>query len=217
MPRSNVPSRSRASSPCGHASPSWRLVGITAAGCSDSGPLQLALRRQPAPAEPAQQEVTGSIAPARADHRVGRSRCRRSAVRRRSPPHSGTPLRRAGFRRLSPGLARRRHRLGRAQPTGRWTWDGGSPVTVGQGETPSTPSPASTACRRPPSCRPTASPTRAGDPPGPAPGHPALRVTAPPSRRTAAAPSLSCSVVAPQSAAGAARPTTSISCSRARA
>ena len=133
MPRLNVPSRSRRR--FGRALPSLRWSALPLAGCSNSA------ASTPIPSPPISrappQEITGSIAqrPATASARCSRSRCRRRADPRRSPPTAaaGTPAARRS-RRLSPGSVRVTGlgaRTAPPQPSGHWTWDGGSPVTVG--------------------------------------------------------------------------------------
>src|ERR1039458_8146446 len=132
MPPINVPSRS-------HFWPHvavLALVGIAAAGCSDSSRFdstQYASNRNAR-----QQETTGSIAsrPASSGHvesqplpapsrpatvastgGVGTAAKRLSAYRPGTSDVTGSVPARA------------------AAPTGHWTWDGGSPVTVISGET----------------------------------------------------------------------------------
>ncbi len=131
MPRFNVPSRSRV----------WlrvavpALLGIAAAGCSDSARFDsnpYASNRRSPP-----QETTGSIS----------QRPAYSRVELQPLPAPGRPAMVAsgGVATGAPGLGAYRpatpeitgsaaaHRAPAA--AGHWTWDGGSPVTVGYGET----------------------------------------------------------------------------------
>jgi murein DD-endopeptidase MepM/ murein hydrolase activator NlpD len=149
MPPFNVSTRQRASSQT--SLQNWPrvaalvLAGITVAGCSDSGRFgYTTAASRPAP----QQDVTGSIAP-------------RSAPTARvvsqplpSPSQPATVAANGGYSSGAQGLGA--YRPGNQsynsdvtgsvtsrpaappappKPTGAWTWDGGSPVTVGHGET----------------------------------------------------------------------------------
>ena len=135
MQRSNVPSCPRA----------WprvailALVGIAVAGCSnsarfDSGPS--ASNRQ----TPPQQETTGSIS----SHPASSGRVESQPLP--APSRPATVAANGGVANGAQGLGA--YRPGTADitgsvparavppaPVGHWTWDGGSPVTVGYGET----------------------------------------------------------------------------------
>jgi murein DD-endopeptidase MepM/ murein hydrolase activator NlpD len=137
MPRPNVPSRSRA----------WprvailTLVGLLAAGCSDSARFDsspyASNRRQPA-------DVTGSIAarPAPA------SRVAAQPLPAASRPATvaatggyadgaqGLGAYRPGERSadITGSVPERRAPVPPPVPAGHWTWDGGAPVTVGRGQ-----------------------------------------------------------------------------------
>ena len=131
MPRINVPSRPRA----------WprvavfALVGIAAAGCSDSGRFDsnpFASNRQAPP-----QETTGSIASRPA------SSGRIETQPLPAPSRPATVAAGGGVANGAQGLGAYRPGASevtgsvaaRPAPAGHWTWDGGSPVTVGYGET----------------------------------------------------------------------------------
>jgi murein DD-endopeptidase MepM/ murein hydrolase activator NlpD len=131
MPRINVPSRPRA----------WprvavfALVGIAAAGCSDSGRFDsnpFASNRQAPP-----QETTGSIASRPA------SAARVESQPLPAPSRPATVAANGGVANGAQGLGAYRPGSSdftgsvpaRPAPAGHWTWDGGSPVTVGRGET----------------------------------------------------------------------------------
>ena len=132
MQRSNVPSRSRV----------WlrvaipALLGIAAAGCSDSARFDsnpYASNRRSPP-----QETTGSIS-----SRPASSRVESQALP--APSRPATVAVNSGVATGAQGLGAYRpagsdvtgsvpvHRA--PAPTGHWTWDGGSPVTVAYGET----------------------------------------------------------------------------------
>ena len=132
MPRSNVPSRSRV----------WlrvaipALLGIAAAGCSDSARFDsnpYASNRRSPP-----QETTGSISSRPASSRV-------ESQPLPAPSRPATVAVNGGVATGAQGLGAYRpagsdvtgsvpaHRA--PAPTGHWTWDGGSPVTVAYGET----------------------------------------------------------------------------------
>ena len=137
MSRSIVPSCSRA----------WprvavlALVGLLAAGCSDSARFDsnpyASNSRQPAP------DVTGSIArrPAPVSHIAARPLP--------APSRAATVVARRGYTDGAESLAAYRpgerrgditgsvptHRAPPPAPAGHWTWDGGSPVTVARGQT----------------------------------------------------------------------------------
>src|SRR5665213_1365141 len=146
MPPINVPTRPRASSQTWPRVAALALVGIAVASCSDSGRFGYTnTASRPAP----QQDVTGSIAP-------------RSAPTSRvvsqplpAPSRPATVAANGGYASGAQGLGA--YRPGAPtynsditgsvtsrpaavppappKPTGAWTWDGGSPVTVGRGET----------------------------------------------------------------------------------
>ncbi len=127
MQRSNVPSRSRV----------WlrvavpALLGIAAAGCSNSARFDSNPFASDRTA--AQQDTTGSIAtrpvsrvdaqplpaPSRPATVAATGAHGPGAYRPATPEYTGSV---ATYRAPPP-------------PTGHWTWDGGSPVTVGRGET----------------------------------------------------------------------------------
>src|SRR5665647_3199025 len=128
MPRINVPSRS-------HFWPHvtvLALVGIAAAGCSDSSRFDSNRNAR-------QQETTGSIAsrPASSGHVESQPLP--------APSRPATVASTGGVATGAQGLGA--YRPGTSDvtgsvparpapvPTGYWTWDGGSPVTVSSGET----------------------------------------------------------------------------------
>lgn len=144
MPRLNVPSRSHASSRIWPRVAILALVGIAAAGCSDSARFDsspFASNRQ-APPPPRQQEVTGSIAtPPPAAGRV-------DSQPLPAPSRPATVAATGGVANGAQGLGA--YRPGSHNditgsvparpapppvPAGHWSWDGGAPVTVGSGET----------------------------------------------------------------------------------
>ena len=115
------------------------LAGVAVAGCENSGRFD----SNPFASNPPRQEVTGSIAPRPAS---------RSAVVSQPLPAPSRPETVAANG--SYGYASGAHGLGAYRPgssdvtgsvaphpapppvpAGHWTWDGGQPVTVGQGET----------------------------------------------------------------------------------
>src|SRR5665647_2561115 len=146
MPPINVPTRPRASSQTWPRVAALALVGIAVASCSDSGRFGYTnTASRPAP----QQDVTGSIAP-------------RSAPTSRvvsqplpAPSRPATVAANGGYASGAQGLGAYRPSApiynsditgsvtsrpaalppAPPKPTGAWTWDGGSPVTVGHGET----------------------------------------------------------------------------------
>jgi murein DD-endopeptidase MepM/ murein hydrolase activator NlpD len=141
MSRINVPSRSRASS---HTSSHFwphvavlALVGMAAAGCSDSARFDSNPYASNHNAR--QQETTGSIAsrPASSGHVESQPLP--------APSRPATVASTGGVATGAQGLGA--YRPGTADvtgsvatqrapaPTGHWTWDGGSPVTVISGET----------------------------------------------------------------------------------
>ncbi len=150
MPRPNVPSRSRASSHVWPRVAVLALVGVAAAGCSDSrrfdsNPYASNDRQAP---PPQRQETTGSIASRPAPN--GRV----EAQQLPAPSQPTTVAAQGGYASGAQGLGAYRPspqssdvtgsvaaRPASApppppppKPAGAWTWDGGSPVTVGYGE-----------------------------------------------------------------------------------
>src|SRR5450631_1013271 len=145
MSRINVPSRSRASSSASSHTSShfWphvavlALVGMAAAGCSDSARFDSNPYASNHNAR--QQETTGSIAsrPASSGHVESQPLP--------APSRPATVASTGGVATGAQGLGA--YRPGTADvtgsvatqrapaPTGHWTWDGGSPVTVISGET----------------------------------------------------------------------------------
>jgi murein DD-endopeptidase MepM/ murein hydrolase activator NlpD len=136
MQRFNVPSRPRASSHHWPRVAVLALVGIAAAGCSDSGRFTTTANRQAPP-----QEVTGSIAPRPA------TSARVDSQPLPAPSRPATVASNGGVANGAQGLGA--YRPGSSDitgsvparpapapaPVGHWTWDGGSPVTVASGET----------------------------------------------------------------------------------
>jgi len=139
MSRINVPSRSRASS---HTSSHFwphvavlALVGMAAAGCSDSARFDSNPYASNRNAR--QQETTGSIPsrPAYSGHVESQPLP--------APSRPATVASTGGVATGAQGLGAYRPGTSdvtgsvpaRAAPTGHWTWDGGSPVTVISGET----------------------------------------------------------------------------------
>ena len=142
MPRSNVPSCSLASSRLWPRVAILALIGATAAGCSDSARFDSNPYASNARPAPPQQEVTGSVAarPA-ASGRV-------MAQPLPAPSQPATVAAGGGVATGAQGLGAYRPgtqqsdvtgsvaaRQAPQKPAGAWTWDGGSPVTVGTGET----------------------------------------------------------------------------------
>jgi len=137
MSRINVPSRSRASS---HTSSHFwphvavlALVGMAAAGCSDSARFDASNHNA------RQQETTGSIAsrPAYSGHVESQplpAPSRPATVASTGGVATGAQglgAYRPGTSDVTGSVATQRA----PAPTGHWTWDGGSPVTVISGET----------------------------------------------------------------------------------
>ena len=127
MQRSNVPSRPRAW-PC---IAMLALVGVAVAGCSNSARFDSGLFASNGQSQP---EATGSVAlrPASSVH------VEAQPLPAPSPPATvaasggqglGAYTYRPGNSDISGSIA------ARPAPAGHWTWDGGSPVTVGYGET----------------------------------------------------------------------------------
>jgi len=141
MPRSNVPSRSRAISHRWPRVAVLALVAIVAAGCSDSArfdsnPYASNTRQAPS------QDVTGSVAARPA----ASSRVEQQPLP--SPSRPATVAASGGVANGAQGLGAYRpgpqnsdvtgsveRHASPPKPAGAWTWDGGSPVTVGYGET----------------------------------------------------------------------------------
>ena len=137
MSRINVPSRSRKSSQIWPHVAVLALVGIAAAGCSDSSRFDSNPYASNRNAR--QQETTGSIAsrPASSGHVESQPLP--------APSRPATVASTGGVATGAQGLGA--YRPGTSDvtgsvparpapaPTGHWTWDGGSPVTVSSGET----------------------------------------------------------------------------------
>jgi murein DD-endopeptidase MepM/ murein hydrolase activator NlpD len=139
MPCINVPSRSRASLHHWSRVAVLALVGMAAAGCSDSGRFDSNPYASNRNAR--QQETTGSISSRPATS---------TRVESQPLPASSQPAMVAatgGVATGAPGLGAYRpgtpdvtgsvttHRAPAPAPTGYWTWDGGQPLTVTSGET----------------------------------------------------------------------------------
>jgi murein DD-endopeptidase MepM/ murein hydrolase activator NlpD len=135
MQRSIVPSRLRTSSRHWPRAAVLAMVGLAAAGCSNSARFDSDPFASNPPSR--QQEVTGSIASRPA-----------TVARVESQPAPSRPAAVAsagGVATGAPGLGAYRPRTPEVTgsvparpapaPTGHWTWDGGSPVTVASGET----------------------------------------------------------------------------------
>src|SRR5664280_3064038 len=138
MSRINVPSRSRKSSQIWPHVAVLALVGIAAAGCSDSSRFDSNPYASNRNAR--QQETTGSIAsrPASSGHVVSQplpAPSRPATVAATGGVANGAQ----GLGAYRPGATEITGSVTRPAPapvpTGHWTWDGGSPVTVGRGET----------------------------------------------------------------------------------
>ena len=141
MSRSNVPSRLRAHSLWPRAVV-LAIVGVAAASCSDSGRFDSNPYASNRSAPPA-QETTGSIASRPASNRVEAqplpAPSRPATV---AASGSGTANGAQGLGAYRPGTqsaSQNSDVTGSVatppKPSGEWTWDGGSPVTVGNGET----------------------------------------------------------------------------------
>jgi murein DD-endopeptidase MepM/ murein hydrolase activator NlpD len=134
MPRINVPSRSRA----GLHVAILAILGLAVAGCSDSARFD---SNPYASNRPVLQETTGSISPRPAY----RSRIEAQPLPALSRP--ATVASTSGVSTGAQGLGAYRpngsdvtgsvttYSAPAPAPTGHWTWDGGSPVTVKSGET----------------------------------------------------------------------------------
>ena len=134
MPRTNVSSRSHANSHLWSRVAVMATVGFAVAGCSDSARFNGPYAGNPHPPKQQQQEVTtGSIA-----QRAPTTRVVSQPLPQVSQPQSVVSGGTAGG---SQGLGAYRPNSrddvtgSVSAPAGRWTWDGGSPVTVGQGDT----------------------------------------------------------------------------------
>jgi murein DD-endopeptidase MepM/ murein hydrolase activator NlpD len=138
MPRLDVPSRSRALSRTWPRVAALALIAVAAAGCSDSARFDSrpsASNNRQAP----QQEVTGSIA--------GRPSGSRVETQALPAPSRPATVASGGVAYGAQGLGAYRPGVQSADvtgsvparpapvPAGHWTWDGGSAVTVTQGET----------------------------------------------------------------------------------
>jgi murein DD-endopeptidase MepM/ murein hydrolase activator NlpD len=141
MPRSSVPSRS-------HAWPRiavLALVGISVAGCADSARFDSSPFASNRRAPPPQQEVTGSIG----SRSVYSGRVVSQPLP--APSRPATVAASGGVATGAQGLGAYRPSMRGSditgsvpehhaalpppsKPAGYWTWDGGSPVTVGRGE-----------------------------------------------------------------------------------
>ncbi len=134
MSRINVPSSPRASSQILPRVAVLALVGIAAAGCSNSARFDSGLFASNS--QSPQQETTGSIAsrPAssgRIETQPLPAPSRPVAVAAAAVANGaqGLGAYRPGTSEITGSVA------ARPAPVGHWTWDGGSPVTVGYGET----------------------------------------------------------------------------------
>ena len=127
MPRSDVPS-------CPRAWPRvaiFALVGVAVAGCSNSARFASNADTPPKP------EITGSIS----SHPASSGRVESQALP--APNRPATVAAGSGVANGAQGLGAYRPGKSdvtgsvpaRTAPAGHWTWDGGSPVTVGYGET----------------------------------------------------------------------------------
>jgi murein DD-endopeptidase MepM/ murein hydrolase activator NlpD len=148
MSRSNVPSRPRASSHIWPRVAVLALVAMAVASCSGSGRFDsnpYASNRQ-APPPQQQQEVTGSIA----SRPASSGRVEAQPLPKLSQPAAiaasgGVASGAQGLGAYRPSTqnaditgsvpARQVSAPPPPKPAGVWTWDGGSPVTVGHGET----------------------------------------------------------------------------------
>jgi murein DD-endopeptidase MepM/ murein hydrolase activator NlpD len=144
MPRSNVPSRPHAVLHHWPRVAVLTLVGLAAASCSDSARFDSNpyASNRAAPAQ--QQETTGSISSRPATH------ARIEAQPLPAPSRPATVAANGGMASGAQGLGAYRPNTAASsditgsvqaprvvappKPAGAWTWDGGSPVTVGYGE-----------------------------------------------------------------------------------
>src|SRR6185312_16520511 len=134
MPRLTVPSQSR----------NWprlailAVVGVTAAGCADSARFDsnpYASNRRSAP----QQDVTGSIS-SRPIHRVETQALPAPTPTRPYSVPAGVASGAQGLGAYRPGGQTPEYtgsvtQLAPAKPAGHWTWNGGTPIVVGRGDT----------------------------------------------------------------------------------
>ena len=135
MSRSAVPSRS----PVWPRVAVFALVGASVAGCADSARINSASHNRNA--SQAQQETTGSVGTRAAPTNRVQSQPLPAISRPETVASNG------GYASGSSGLGAYRPSAPLSsditgsvpaappKPAGHWTWDGGSPVTVGQGET----------------------------------------------------------------------------------
>ena len=138
MPCHNVLSRSRASSQIWPHVAVLALVGLAAAGCSDSARFDsnpYATSRGPAP-----QETTGSISSRPASRRVELQPLPAPSRPATVASSQGVASGAQGLGAYRPGTSDitgsvSTHRAPPPAPSGHWTWDGGQPVTVAYGET----------------------------------------------------------------------------------
>jgi murein DD-endopeptidase MepM/ murein hydrolase activator NlpD len=141
MPRSNVPSCSHASSHLWPRVAVLALIGASAAGCSDSARFDSNPYASNARQAPPQQEVTGSVA---SRPPTGGQVYAQPLP---APSRPATVAAGGGVANGAQGLGAYRPGTQQAditgsvaarpappKPAGYWTWDGGSPVTVGSGE-----------------------------------------------------------------------------------
>jgi murein DD-endopeptidase MepM/ murein hydrolase activator NlpD len=141
MPCINVPFRSRALPRHLPHVALFALVGLAAAGCSnssrfDSNPFASDRSRVP-------QETTGSITPrpattARVETQPLPAPSRPATVAANGGVATGAQglgAYRPGSSEVTGSIAAPRQPAPAPVPTGHWTWDGGSPVTVASGET----------------------------------------------------------------------------------
>jgi murein DD-endopeptidase MepM/ murein hydrolase activator NlpD len=140
MPRINVSSRSRASSHIWPHVAVLALIGVAAAGCSDSARFDSNPYASNGQASPPQQ-VVGSVTsrPATSSHVEAQPL---PAPSQPTTVASTTGVQSVGAYRVSTpnysdATSSVRHHQASAspKPAGDWTWDGGSPLTVGYGET----------------------------------------------------------------------------------
>ena len=145
MPRINVPSRPRAYSQIWLRVAVLALVGVAAASCSDSARFDSNPYSANRHAPPPQQEVTGSIGsrPASSSRVEAQSLPAPSKPATVAASTSGTANGAQGLGAYRPGAKNHSDVTGSVaaqpaaappKPAGEWSWDGGSPVTVGYGE-----------------------------------------------------------------------------------
>lgn len=143
MPRPTVSSCLRANSPIWPRVAAIALIGAAVAGCSNSARFDTPYATNARPAAPP-SEVTGSIAPRPAPGGAVVSQplptpSKPATVAASSGGYtSGSANGAQGLGAYRPGAANSdiTGSVPKPQkPAGHWTWDGGAPVTVGQGET----------------------------------------------------------------------------------